>query len=145
MQKEGKQHSSAVCGVRRQGEAIQALVYSGWGRDVSLNSCEEAAEASPGARLRSWSCKGGCGGHPFKQASRRSVQGQAVRQPNESPAPAAVPDLPLSCISSPCRSSHQHTPSTVGTSSWPSCADGGSVEHLGSPAAQSVADCLRTR
>jgi hypothetical protein len=30
--KEGKQHSCAVCGRCRQGEAIQALVCSGWGR-----------------------------------------------------------------------------------------------------------------
>lgn len=101
--KEGKQHSSAMCAVCRQGEAIQALVCSGWGRDVSLNDREESAEAAPGVRPRSWSCKGGCGGHPFKQASRRTFQGQTVRQPNQSPAPPAAPGLPLSCISSPCR------------------------------------------
>jgi hypothetical protein len=64
--KEGKQHSSACAVVCRQGEAIQTLVCSGWGRDVSLSDCEESAEASPGVRPRSWSCKGGCAGHPFE-------------------------------------------------------------------------------
>ena len=129
-EKEGKQHSSAVCDVCRQDEAIQALVCSGWGRDVSLNDDDESAEASQGVRPRSWSCKGGCGGYPFKQASRRTIQGQTVRQPNESPAPPAMPDLTFSCISSPCSNTHQRRPSTVGTSSWASCAERGVVEQF---------------
>lgn len=73
---------------------------------MSLNDCEESAKASQGVRPRSWSRKGGCGGHLFKQASRRTIQGQTVRQPNENPAPPAMLDLTFSCISSPCSSTH---------------------------------------
>lgn len=73
---------------------------------MSLNDDEESAEVSQGVRPHSWSCKGGCGGHPFKQARRRTIQGQTVRQPNQSPAPPAVRDLTFSCISSPCSFTH---------------------------------------
>lgn len=43
---------------------------------------------------------------PSKRASRRTIQGQTVRQPNQSPGPPATPDLLASCISSPCRNTH---------------------------------------
>lgn len=68
---------------------------------MSLNGREESAETSPGVRPRSWSCKGGCGGHPFKQASRRTFQGQNVRQPNESPAPLPCPAYHLAASPRP--------------------------------------------
>ena len=136
-EKEGKQHSSAVCDVCRQDEAIQALVCSGWGRDVSLNDDDESAEASQGVRPRSWSCKGGCGGYPFKQASRRTIQGQTVRQPNESPAPPAMPDLTFSCISSPCTSAdHRLSEPLPGPAVLREAL-------LNSSAAESTANCCR--
>lgn len=106
---------------------------------MSLNDDEESAEASQGVRPRSWSCKGGCGGQPVKQASRRTIQGQTVRQPNESPAPPAMPDLTFSCISSPCSTLHQLSEHLPGPAAL-------QVSLLNSPAAGSTAKCFgRTR